>query len=93
MSGRVEKFKLVTNIIIMVKSPQGGRYALSVSGNVPPQGVSDPRCSTTFHCSPLRAADIRKQIKTFAETFCRVVSLTGHVNVHLRLSSLNYRQF
>jgi len=35
--------------------PQGGRYALSVNGNVPPQNVSDPRCSTTFHCSPLRA--------------------------------------
>ena len=70
MSGRVEKFKLVTNIIMMVKSPQGGRYALSVNGNVHPQGSSDPRCSTTFHCSPFSAADKTRQIKTFAETFC-----------------------
>ena len=79
MSGQVEKFKLVTNIItiiMMVKSPQGGRYALSVNGNVPPQNVSDPRCSTTFHCSPLRAADIRRQIKTFAETFCRAMRIS-----------------
>ena len=79
MSGQVEKFKLLTNIItiiMMVKSPQGGRYALSVNGNVPPQNVSDHRCSTTFHCSPLRAADIRSQIKTFAETFCRAMRIS-----------------
>ena len=79
MSGQVQKFKLVTNIItiiMMVKSPQGGRYALSVNGNVPPQNVSDPRCSTTFHCSPLHAADKRRQIKTFAETFCRAMRIS-----------------
>ena len=79
MSSQVEKFKLLTNIItiiMMVKSPQGGRYALSVNGNVPPQNVSDPRCSTTFHCSPLRAADIRRQIKTFAEIFYRAMRLS-----------------
>ena len=76
MSGRVDKFKLVTNIItimMMVKSPQDARCALSVNGNVPPQNVSDPRCSTTFHCSPLRAADKTRQIKTFAETFLRAI--------------------
>ena len=79
MSGRVENFNLVTNIItiiMMAKSPQGARYALSVSGNVPPQGVSDPRCSTTFHCSPLRAADKTRQIKTFAEIFCRAMRIS-----------------